>query len=265
MTEVTVNPAEIEFFQQKGYIQYHDFLSKTQIDSLRQALDDAVATSRERIRGAEKGGRLSGEYERVFNQMVNLWTDYPQAREIAFDARLGEYARQLSRCRHVRIYHDHAMIKPPGQVSMQTNWHQDAPYWPMDPVGALSAWIAVDDVTVENGCLHFVPGSHNYGRLDPISLESEDDSVVERLETRGVSVPEPVAMPMRAGGVTFHHGCTFHYAGPNRSDRPRRAFAIIYIPNYTRFTGGKDAAGAAEEMEIGGPWDHVIHPIVAGH
>ena len=66
------------------------------------------------------------------------------------------------------------------------------------------------------------------------------------------------------GGVTFHHGCTFHYAGPNRSDRPRRAFAIIYIPDYTRFTGGKDAAGAAEEMEIGGPWDHVIHPIVAG-
>ena len=75
--------------------------------------------------------------------MVNLWTDYPQARDIAFDARLGEYARQLSRCRYVRIYHDHAMIKPPGQVSKQTNWHQDAPYWPMDPVGALSAWIAV--------------------------------------------------------------------------------------------------------------------------
>ncbi|MDE0428272.1 MAG: phytanoyl-CoA dioxygenase family protein [Caldilineaceae bacterium] len=265
MTEIKVNPAEIEFFQQNGYIQYHDFLSKGQIELLRQALDDAVSTRRDRIRGAEKGGRLSEEYERVFNQMVNLWTDYPQARDIAFDPRLGEYARQLSLCRHVRIYHDHAMIKPPGQVSKQTNWHQDAPYWPMDPVGALSAWIAVDDVTIENGCLHFVPGSHSHGPLDPISLESDDDSVVERLRTRGIAVPGPVAMPMRAGGVTFHHGCTFHYAGPNRSDRPRRAFAIIYIPDYTRFTGGKDAAGAAEEMKIGGPWNHAIHPIVAGH
>ena len=264
MTEIKVNPAEIEFFQQNGYIQYHDFLSKGQIELLRQALDLAVSTRRDRIRGAEKGGRLSEEYERVFNQMVNLWTDYPQARDIAFDPRLGQHARQLSRCRHVRIYHDHAMIKPPGQVSKQTNWHQDAPYWPMDPVGALSAWIAVDDVSVENGCLHFVPGTHSHGRLDPISLTDEDDSVVERFKEQGYEVPEPVAMPMRAGGVTFHHGCTFHYAGPNRTEKPRRAFAIIYIPDYTRFTGGGDAAGADEEMEVGGPWEHAIHPIIAG-
>ncbi len=264
MTEIVVDPGEIEFFQQNGYIQYCDFFSQAEMASLRQALDDAVATRRERIRGAAQGGRGSEEYERVFNQMVNMWTDYPQAKEIAFNARLGEHARQLSRCQHVRIYHDHAMIKPPGQVSKQTNWHQYAPYWPMDPVGALSAWIAVDDISVENGCLQFVPGSHKQGPLEPISLESEDDSVVDKLRAQGYTVPEPVAVPMRAGGVTFHHGCTFHYAGPNRSDEPRRAFAIIYIPDYTRFTGGKDAAGAADEMTAGGPWEHPIHPIIAG-
>ncbi len=264
MTEIVVDPADIEFFQENGYIQYHDFLSQEQISSLRHALDSAVAGERERIRGAEQGGRFSEEYERVFNQMVNLWTDFPEAKEIALDRRLAEYARQLSRCRHVRIYHDHAMIKPGGQESKQTNWHQDAPYWPMDPVGALSAWIAVDDVSVENGCLHFVPGTHRYGRLDPISLTDEGDSVVDRFKEQGYDAPEPKAMPMRAGGVTFHHGCTFHYAGPNRTNKPRRAFAIIYIPDYTRFTGGKDPAGAEEEMEVGGPWEHEIHPIVAG-
>ena len=264
MTEIVVDPAEIEFFQQNGYIQYHGFFSQAEIATLRQALDDAVASRRERIRGAEKGGRHSEDYERVFNQMVNLWTDYPQAKEVAFDRRLGEYARQLSRCRHVRIYHDHAMIKPPGQVSKETNWHQDAPYWPMDPVGALSAWIALDDVSVENGCLQFVPGTHKHGRLEPISLTTEGESVVERFKEQGYSAPEPVAMPMRAGGVTFHHGCTFHYAGPNRTDKPRRAFAIIFIPDYTSFTGGNDAAGAADEMEVGGPWEHAIHPIIAG-
>ena len=127
MAEIMVDPAEIEFFQQNGYIQYCGFFSQAEITSLRQALDDGVASRRERIRGATQGGRGSEDYERVFNQMVNLWTDYPQAKEIAFDERLGEYARQLSRCQHVRIYHDHAMIKPPGQISKQTNWHQDAP------------------------------------------------------------------------------------------------------------------------------------------
>ena len=40
-------------------------------------------------------------------------------------------------------------------------------------------------------------------------------------------------------------------------------FAIIYIPDATRFTGGKDAAGVAEEMEVGGHWEHEVHPIIA--
>ena len=91
-----------------------------------------VSVSRE----PKEAGGVPRTTSGVFNQMVNLWTDYPEAKAIAFDTRLGECARRLSRqCRHVRIYHDHAMIKPPGESSKETNWHQDAPYWPMDPLG----------------------------------------------------------------------------------------------------------------------------------
>ena len=70
-------------------------------------------------------------------------------------------------------------------------------------------------------------------------------------------------MKMGAGGVTSHDGCNFHNAGPNRTDRPRRAFAIIYIPDHITFNGGKGAAGATEEMTAGGPWDHPLHPVLA--
>ena len=84
------------------------------------------------------------------------------------------------------------------------------------------------------------------------------------MRARGFDVPAPVSMDMAAGGVTFHHGCTFHYAGPNQTAVPRRAFAIIYMPDYTTFTGTHDAAGAADEMRAGGPWDHPLHPILAG-
>ena len=263
----TDNPTtsdDIEFFQQNGYIRYENFFSAAETASLKQAVDHAIDTHRARIKGAANDGRSSDEYERVFNQMVNLWTDYPAAKEIAFHARLAQSARLLSDSRHVRIYHDHAMIKPPGQKSKETNWHQDAPYWPMEPVGALSAWIAVDDVTPANGCLHFVPGSHQYGRLEAIKLGVEGESIVDKMKDQGYDVPEPVTMDMAAGGVTFHHGCTFHYAGPNQTETPRRAFAIIYIPNHTTFTGTHDAAGAAQEMQAGGPWDHPLHPILAG-
>ena len=262
--ESPVTPQDIEFYQERGYIQYPNFFTREEIADLRAAIDEAIEVNRERIKGAEKGGRLSEDYERVFNQMVNLWTDSPAARKITFHSRLAESARRLANCRHVRLYHDHAMIKPAGQASKETNWHQDAPYWPMEPVAALSAWIAVDDVTVNNGCLHFVPGTHSYGLLPPIALGVEGESIVDKMKEKGYEVPEPVAAEMEAGGVTFHHGCSFHYAGPNKTDTPRRAFAIIYIPDYTRFTGGKDAAGAEDEMEPDSPWIHPLHPILAG-
>ena len=257
-------PEDIAFYGKNGFIQYPGFFSKAEITTLRNAIDHAVAANRERIIGAPGGGRGSEEYEQVFNQMVNLWTDYPTVKPFAFHPRLAESARRLSRSRHVRIYHDHAMVKPPGQSSRETNWHQDAPYWPMHPVGALSAWVAVDDVTLENGCLRFVPGSHKFGKQEGIKLGQTGESIVAKMAERGQEMPGPVAMEMSAGGVTFHHGCTFHSAGPNRTGQPRRAFAIIYIPDNTTFTGGSDAAGAADEMTPGGPWDHPLHPVLAG-
>jgi ectoine hydroxylase-related dioxygenase (phytanoyl-CoA dioxygenase family) len=196
--------------------------------------------------------------------MVNLWTDFSAVKEFTSNRRLAEVGRRLSKCKNVRLYHDHALVKPGGQTSKETNWHQDAPYWPMDPVGSFSAWIAVDDVSIENGCLHFVPGSHKFGKLEPIKLGVEGESIVSKMKERGYRVSEPVAAEMGAGGVTFHHGCTFHYAGANRTKKPRHAFAIIYIPDYVKFTGGWDAAGAGGEMKSGGPWDHPLHPILAG-
>ena len=264
MTDCPVTDSDIETYQQNGFIRFHSFFSPAEMDDLRAVIDDAIAAHRDRIVGAEGGGRTSADYERVFNQMVNLWVDSPGARRIAHSRRLAEAGRRLSQARHVRIYHDHAMVKPAGQESKETNWHQDAPYWPMEPVGSFSAWIAVDDVTVDNGCLHFVPGSHKFGLLEPIRLGVAGESIVDKMRQQGHEVAAPAPMEMKAGGVTFHDGCNFHYAGPNRTDDPRRAFAIIYIPDHVTFTGGNEAAGAGDEMQAGGPWDHPLHPILAG-
>ena len=260
----SVTDSDIEFYQENGFIQYREFFSAEEMDRLRSVIDSAIASHRDRILGADSGGRVSDDYERVFNQMVNMWADNPGAKEFAFSERLAEAGRRLSRSRHVRIYHDHAMVKPGGQESKETNCHQDAPYWPMEPADSFSAWIAVDDVTVANGCLHFVPQSHKFGLLEPIRLGVEGESIADKMQARGHDVAEPVAMEMEAGGVTFHHGCNFHFAGPNQTESPRRAFAIIFIPDHVNFSGGNAAAGAGKEMTAGKPWDHPVHPILAG-
>lgn len=262
-----VTPSEVAFYRENGYIQYPSFFSAEEIAPLSAAIDHAVAAGRDRILGVEGGGRHGEAYERVFNQMLNLWTDYPDARAVTFNRRLSDTARRLSGSGHVRLYHDHAMVKPAGQASRQTQWHQDAPFWPMDSLGSLAAWIAVDDVTMENGCMQFVPGSHRFGKLadiNPYHLEVEGESILDRMGAMGHTLAEPVAMEMEAGGVTFHHSCTFHRAGPNLSDHPRRAFSIIYVPEWVRFTGEWNAGSTpAEELEVGSEWDHPNHPILS--
>jgi ectoine hydroxylase-related dioxygenase (phytanoyl-CoA dioxygenase family) len=256
-----IGSEEVGFFQENGYLQIPGFFSKEEIAELGNALDKTVDEKRERILG---GGReTDDDYNRVFNQMVNLWVDCENIRRYSFDARLAEVARKISKCKRLVIYHDHGLIKPGGEQSKATNWHQDAPYWPMEQVGALSAWIAVDDVTVDNGCMQFIPGSHKYGRLAPVALSTEGASVLKDIEETDIEVEiEPVVMDMEAGGVTFHHGCTFHYATPNRTRSPRRALAIIYIPEYVNYNGRWNAGGD-QTLNPGEPFGGASHPILA--
>ena len=265
MQDNCVTQKDIKDYQERGFIQYPNFFNTSEMDRLRTVIDEAIASNRDRIVGAEGGGRSSKEYEQVFNQMINLWSDFPVAKEFTFSKRLANTGRRLAQAKHVHLYHDHAMVKPGGQESRKTNWHQDAPYWPMDPVGSFSAWIAVDNVTIDNGCLHFVPKSHKFGRLEPIELGTEHDSIVTKMQDRGFDVAEPEAVEMEAGGVTFHHGCNFHFAGPNRTDQPRHAFAIIYIPKDITYTGTKHDPSnlIGKELKPGDLWEHPKHPILS--
>lgn len=111
--------------------------------------------------------------------------------------------------------------------------------------------------------MQFIPGSHTYGRLAPVPLGTEGASVLKTIAETGVTMEiEPAVMAMEAGGVTFHHGCLFHHATPNRTDRPRRALAIIYIPDYITYDGRWDAGGA-KDLEAGKPFTGPQHPILA--
>lgn len=261
MKPEAIGEREVSLFQENGFLQIPEFFSREEISELADALDSTIEDKRARMLDAD--GEVPDAYNQVFNQMVNLWVDYDAVRKFTFNPKLAEVARKISKCRQVTLYHDHALIKPPGESSRETNWHQDAPYWPMEQIGALSAWIAVDDVTIDNGCLQFIPGSHRYGRLEPVPLATKGASILKMLEETGVKEEvEPVTMEMKAGGVTFHHGCTFHYATSNRSAVPRRAHAIIYMPDHITYNGRFDAGGA-KDLEVGKPFNGSRHPILA--
>jgi phytanoyl-CoA hydroxylase len=125
------------------------------------------------------------------------------------------------------LHSDQMFFKPPRHGSPKA-YHQDNAYFLMHPDDhVLTAWIALDDVDEENGCLRYIDGSH----LGPI-LPCEEvpgrphdltpaDSLIDRSR-------ESLAR-VKKGGVVFHHSKALHYSGPNRSPRWRRGYATHWI------------------------------------
>jgi ectoine hydroxylase-related dioxygenase (phytanoyl-CoA dioxygenase family) len=150
------------------------------------------------------------------------------------------------------------MISKPPRHGHATPWHQDEAYWPPDKhYFATGAWMPLDDVDLENGCMCFIPGSHEAAVLPHRHIG--DDPAVHGLETTvAVDDSTMVAVPLRAGGATFHHPRILHYTPPNVSDRPRRAFASEYqTPPTIRETPEHrqwfdDGAAAWERRSIAG-------------
>jgi ectoine hydroxylase-related dioxygenase (phytanoyl-CoA dioxygenase family) len=257
-----ITEEQIRFYQDNGYIQLHDVLPAAEIERLRAGMAQAVEDKKKY--NANDGPRHDAGYTKVFLQMVNLWEHYPGVREYVLNPRIGEIARKLARTSRVRLWHDHALIKYP-QDSKATAWHQDWVYWPMDRPGALSCWMALDDVTIKNGCMSFIPGSHKLGPLNPVDLgNTTDESMLELFPEEQRKNFRPVAMPMKAGSCTFHDGLTFHYAGPNVTDAPRRAMVTIFMPAGTRYKKLEHLVGDRANLVPGQEFDGALFPIVAG-
>ena len=112
-------------------------------------------------------------------------------------------------------------------------WHQDGAYWPLEPMQAVTLWLAVDDSTPENGCMRVIGRSHreqvlpHASRLDvPNFLSSGIDAAVNE--------GQAVDLVLRAGDVSIHHPNIIHGSNANLSARRRCGLAIRYIAATTR-------------------------------
>ncbi|HWL44446.1 MAG TPA: phytanoyl-CoA dioxygenase family protein [Ilumatobacter sp.] len=134
----------------------------------------------------------------------------------------------------IALFASHYISKPPfdGQAVL---WHQDAAYWPLEPMEVVSLWLAVDDATTENGCLRVVPGSHRW----PVAALRERTDLDNVLSTESaVEVDESAAVDvvLQAGDVEVHHAAMLHASRANLSPRRRCGLTIRYIPTTTRVT-----------------------------
>ena len=126
--------------------------------------------------------------------------------------------------------------RDPGYIS----WHQDGTYWGLDSSQVTTAWVALTDSVVENGCMRVVPGSHK----SPI-LPHKDTYAPDNLLSRGQEVQaqvddkDAVDIVLKAGEMSLHHVNIIHGSNPNPSDQPRYGFAIRFTTPKTKQIEGE--------------------------
>ena len=249
-TEITAE--QVASYRNDGYLLIEGFLDDGELAEWRSVTDEAV-DQRLNARTGDFEKDLNNQrdpdsyYAQVFTQCIRLADTHPGMAKLMLDERLGRVAGTLAGVDGIRIWHDQALIKPP--YGNATAWHLDNPYpdadspptalhyWSFSSPDSISVWVALDDATLENGCMWYLPGTHKSARHVRAGIGTNMrelfKSYPEWLDIRAVAAPAP------AGSAVFHSGLTAHAAGTNMTPRPRRAMTCAYMPDGATFNGRK--------------------------
>ncbi|MEO6847800.1 MAG: phytanoyl-CoA dioxygenase family protein, partial [Chthoniobacterales bacterium] len=146
---------------------------------------------------------------------------------------LGKMLCELEGIDGIRCWHDQALIKQ--AYSNPTAWHLDNPYWSFHSPHALSIWIALEDATLENGCMWYLPGSQKDATYKNVEIGQSLGALFEVYPT--FKNADPVKAPLKAGSCGFHNGLTAHGAGANMTRGTRMAMTCAYMPEGSIFNG----------------------------
>ena len=114
----------------------------------------------------------------------------------------------------------HMFCKPP-RTGKAVPWHQDGHYWPITPLKALTVWIAIDDSTVENGCMRYIAGSHLTGLLSHKTIEHRSVVLSEEVDDELFDETRAKDDELLAGQISFHDCYLIHGSRANESDKRR--------------------------------------------
>jgi len=254
-----LTPEQIQSYQDNGFIVIGDFLSQEELEHWRKAVTTAVE-ERAGIKIPGKDIRIGESdginedwdyYAKVFDQLLNLWQTNDEVKKMMIDDRIGKMAAQLAGVNGIRIWHDQALIKRPW--ANPTAWHLDTPFWSFSDRNAISIWVALDNATLENGCLFFIPGSHKLTSFDRITIGRNMDGIFEMYPQ--LKNMKSVAAPMKAGSCSFHNGLTVHGATANMTNGFRRAMTCAYMPEGNTFNGEPNILPDAylKTLKVGDP------------
>jgi phytanoyl-CoA hydroxylase len=235
--EVALTEQQREFWQENGYLVLEDVLTPHDVERLQRAADRlqtraaALPGSSDRfsLKVFDSGGGTQIQSVAEPHELASEWMD------LARDPRLLDPVEALLGS-NLQLYYSMLMMKP-SREGFTAPWHQDIAFFAHDRAELLACMVAIDDATIENGCLRVAPGSHRLGLLN--HYQEGRFTGIYQGDASTFDAPEGHrALPVRAGGVILWHAMTLHSSHANRSERPRRAVVFEYKNPEARLLGG---------------------------
>jgi len=243
---------QVQFYNINGYLTGVRILTDEQIAALRGELADLFEPNHDGHElWYEYHTNESGDPDAVLFHSLGAWRIRTGFHDILWNPAFLMPAAQLLGG-SVRFWHDQLFCKPAHHGGVVA-WHQDYSYWTRtEPMAHITCWIGLDDSTRDNGCVHYVPGSHTWTLLPITGLAGDMNAIHEVLnDEQWERFSHPVPVELKVGEATFHHPLMIHGSFANRTARPRRATVINAIRDGVK-------AASNEPLLVGVP------PIPAG-
>ena len=226
-----------DFWREHGYLVVDDVLLAEEVENLRRSVTtleagaEGLAESNDRFKlkafgdGGGKRVQQIAEPHELGGEWMAL-ARHPRILDVVEDL-LGP---------NIQLYYSMLMMKPPRE-GFTAPWHQDFAFFVHDRADLLACMVAIDDATLENGCLRVVPGSHKLGIVNHFK-DGRFTQVVQGDTSEFDDPNRQRALPVKAGGIILWHSLTLHSSQPNRSEHPRRAIVFEYKDPEARLMGG---------------------------
>ena len=194
---------QIRRYNEGGHLFPIDVFSPSEVAEIRGYFDDLLA-------GALAAGWNNYEVVNWHMHCGGIW-------DIATDRRIIDVVSDLLGDT-VILRHSHLFAKLPGDAK-RVSWHQDASYWPLTPSRVVSAWLAIDDVDVDNSAMHVIPGSHHHAQLTFHDSEADENNVLFQTVPNAEHYGDAPVSRWRCGPGRCHCTATGSCTAPNRTGR----------------------------------------------
>lgn len=226
---------QIAFFHTNGYLPNIKLLEHRQVAQLNEELESLTDPDQPGMElFYDFASNESSNPDTVLFHSLGHWRIKEGFHDILWNPAFVMAASQLLGDNSVRFWHDQLFCKPAKHGGVVA-WHQDYSYWTRSvPMQHLTCWVGLDDVAVENGCLYYVPKSHQWGLLDKPELAGDMEGLMEYLTDDQKKEFKPVPIEMERGYGAFHHPLMVHGSYENKSERSRRAFVLNVFADGTK-------------------------------